>query len=210
MLGAMTRRIGLTGGIGSGKSTVARLLAARGAVVIDADAIVHELQAPGQPLLDEIARAFGPGILRPDGSLDRPALAAIVFRDEEARRRLNALVHPKVGVEMARREAEARAAGAPLVVLDIPLLLERGPAGRAGFDAVVVVWAPVEVQISRTVARDGCSEDEARRRIAAQMSLDEKRALADLVIDNSGTLEATAARIEALWPKLLGAGEASR
>jgi len=203
----MSRRIGLTGGIGSGKSTVARLLAELGARVIDADRIVHELQAPGTPLLAEIVQAFGPGILRPDGSLDRPALGAIVFRDAEARTRLNQIVHPRVGEEMARREREAREAGAPLVVLDVPLLLEgrkagTGTAARLGFDAIVVVWVPEAIQIARTMARDGCSREEASRRIHAQMPLDEKRALADHVIDNAGTPDETARQVRELYAKL--------
>ncbi len=197
--------VGLTGGIGSGKSTVAGLLAEHGAVVIDADAIVHELQAKGTPLLAEIARAFGPEILAEDGSLDREALGAIVFRDEAARTRLGQIVHPKVGAEMVRRIEAAREAGHSLVVLDVPLLLEGRKAGRAAvpYHAVVVVWVPTEVQVERTVSRDDCSEEEARRRIAAQMSLDEKRELADHVIDNSGGLEATRARVEELVADLL-------
>lgn len=205
----MTRRIGLTGGIGSGKSTVARLLAELGAVVIDADRIVQELQAPGTPLLAEIVRAFGPGVLRADGALDRPALGALVFQDAGARARLNRIVHPPVVEEMVRREREAREAGAPLVVLDVPLLLEGRRAGtgigsRMGFDAVVVVWVPETTQIERTVARDGCSRDEAVRRIRAQMPLEEKRGLADHVIDNSGTPEETARQVRALHAKLTG------
>ncbi len=203
----MKRRIGLTGGIGSGKSTVAKMLAEHGAVVIDADQIVRELQAPGTPALAEIVAAFGPAILCPDGSLDRPALGAIVFQDPEARKRLNAIVHPKVGAEMARREQAAREAGAPLVVLDVPLLLEgrvsgTGGAAQLGFDAIVVVWVPEEVQISRTCARDGCEPAEARRRMAAQMPLDRKRELADHVIDNSGALEQTRTQVNQLWRTL--------
>lgn len=203
----MTRRIGLTGGIGSGKSTVARLLAELGATVIDADQVVHELQAPGTPLLAEIVQAFGPGILRPDGSLDRPGLGAIVFRDANARARLNQIVHPRVGEEMARREQAARSAGADLLVLDVPLLLEgrkagTGTAARLGFDAIVVVWVPEAIQIERTMARDGCTRDEALRRIRAQMPLDEKRGLADHVIDNAGSLDETARQVRTLYAKL--------
>lgn len=205
----MTRIVGLTGGIGSGKSTVARQLAALGAVVIDADAIVRELQAPGQPLLAEIAAALGPGVLDAQGALDRPKVADLVFRDPEKRRTLNALVHPRVGVEMARRVEAARASGTPVVVLDVPLLLEgakagTGTAARVGFDAVIVVWVPEAVQIERTVARDGCSREEALRRVRAQMSLDEKRALADHVIDNSGSPAETERQVRALWLRLAG------
>src|SRR5262245_36200368 len=136
----VTVSIGLSGGIGSGKSTVARMFAALGATVVDADAIVHELQAPGTPLLAEIAAAFGPGVLDGRGALDRAALGAIVFRDPDARRRLELLVHPKVGAEFARRVAEAHRCGARALVLDIPLLFEgrrrgTGSAAALRFDA---------------------------------------------------------------------------
>src|SRR5688500_3973869 len=126
----MTVVIGLTGGIGSGKSTVARMLRERGATVIDADAIVHELQAPGMPMVAQLAAAFGPGILDATGALDRKALGAIIFKDENARQKLNAIVHPPVGAEFARRLGAAITSGAPLVVLDIPLLFEGRESGR--------------------------------------------------------------------------------
>jgi dephospho-CoA kinase len=201
--------VGLTGGIGSGKSTVADALRALGATVVDADAIVHELQRKGRPLLDEMVAAFGEGILRPDGELDRKALGDVVFRDPEARKRLGEIVHPKVGAEMMARVAAAREAGAPVVVMDVPLLLEgRAAAGgsdaaRGPYDCVVVVWVPEAVQIERTVARDGCTREEAERRVRAQMSLDEKRRLADHVIDNSGTRDETEAQVRALWARLV-------
>jgi dephospho-CoA kinase len=223
----MTRIIGLSGGIGSGKSTVSRALAALGAVVIDADAIVHELQTAGSPMLAEIAAAFGPGVLDANGNLDRAALGDIVFRDAAARQRLGAIVHPPVVAEIARRVARARSEGAPVLVLDIPLLFEgrkarpqRGRAARqsrakagprkAGargapafeFDATVVVWAPEQAQIDRQIARDGCSPEEALRRVRAQLPLHEKKALADFVIDNSGTPEETERQVRALWEKL--------
>lgn len=201
----MTRVVGLTGGIGSGKSTVARLLAELGATVIDADAIVHELQAPGTPLLDEIARTFGPEVIDASGGLDREALAAVVFRDPEARVRLQRLVHPRVGAEIARRLAEARDAGVELVVLDIPLLFEApeaGTAARRHYDASVVVWVPEEIQVARAVARDGSDPDEVRRRIRAQLPLDAKRELADHVIDNSGTPEETAEQVRRLYARV--------
>jgi len=206
----MTRVVGLTGGIGTGKSTVARMLAELGAVVIDSDAIVHELQAPGTPLLAQIADAFGPDVLRPDGSLDRAALGERVFRDPEARKRLNAIVHPAVGRESLRRLDAARAAGAPLVVLDIPLLFEtrlHGTASRAnlGVEAVVVVYAPRELQIRRQLERNGYGRAEAERRVDAQLPIEEKRRLADHVIDNTGTLEETRARVHALYERLAGA-----
>jgi dephospho-CoA kinase len=205
----MKRVIGLTGGIGTGKSTVARMLAELGAVVIDSDAIVHELQAPGTPLLAAIVDAFGPDVLRPDGALDRAALGALVFADPEARARLNALVHPAVGRESLRRLEAARAAGAALVVLDIPLLFEtrvRGTASRAnlGSEAVVVVYAPRELQIARQLERNGYDRAEAERRVDAQMSIEEKRSLADHVIDNSGSLDATRRQVRELYERLVG------
>jgi len=203
--------VGLSGGIGSGKSTVARMLEERGAVVIDADRIVHELQTPGSPVLDEIAAAFGDGILDADGALDRDGLGAIVFRDPDARRRLAAIVHPRVGAEMVRRAAAARDAGAPMVVLDIPLLFETlgtggGNASLYRFDATIVVWAPVALQVERQMQRDGCDREEAERRVAAQMPLAEKKALADHVIDNSDGLDATERQVAALWDALAGDG----
>jgi dephospho-CoA kinase len=205
----MTRIVGLTGGIGSGKSTVAGLFEKLGAVVLDADAIVHELQAPGSPLLGEIAAAFGDRVIRRDGSLDREALAEIVFADEERRQQLNALIHPKVGAEMARRIAEARDRRAPLLVLDVPLLFEaaragRGTASRVDLDATIVVWVPEQVQIERVLARGGLSREELVRRIGAQMPLDEKKTLADHVIDNSGTLDQTEQQVRTLYEELTG------
>ena len=161
----MTKIVGLSGGIGSGKSTVSRLLEKRGACVICADTIVHELQAPGAPMLDEIAAAFGPEVLDEAGALDRQAVAAIVFRDEGARTRLGQIVHPPVIAEMGRRAEEARAAGTALVVLDIPLLFEGAKAGRGAavafsFDATICVWVPPAQQLERTLARDGGSRDD--------------------------------------------------
>lgn len=202
----MTRVVALTGGIGTGKSTVAKLFAALGAVVVDADAIVHELQAPGAPLLAEMAEAFGAGILDARGALDRARVADLVFRDPAQRARLNALVHPRVGAELARRIDAARRSGAALVVVDIPLFFEGRPrdrdGARAGFDATILVYAPRAVQIDRTVARDGCPREDAERRVAAQMPIDEKRALADHVIDNSRSPADTEAQVRALWRTL--------
>ncbi len=197
----MTRVVGLTGGVGTGKSSVARLLAELGAVVIDADAIVHELQAPGSPLLVEMVEAFGPGILDAEGNLDRARLGELVFRDEGLRARLNALVHPRVALEMARRLEEARSAGMPLVVLDIPLLFETRGAG-GGLEAVVVVYAPEETQIQRLMARDGFDRAEAERRVRAQLPIEEKRRRADHVIDNSGSRANTERQVRALWGTL--------
>ncbi len=199
--------IGLTGGIGSGKSTVARLFTELGAVVIDADAIVHELQGPGMPMLAELAGVFGDEILDSDGALDRKALGEIVFRDAEKLARLNAIVHPQVGAEFGRRLQDALAADEALIVLDIPLLFEgRRKGGRGASSlatqATVVVWAPAETQVERTIARDGCTREEALQRMRAQMPLDEKRDLADHVIDNSGSLEDTERQVRALFAEL--------
>lgn len=203
----MTFILGLSGGIGSGKSTVTRILSELGATTIDADAIVHEQQAPGQPLLAEIAKAFGNEVIAADGSLDREALGNIVFKDEAARARLGSLMHPPVIAEMMRRAKAGVEADVPLVVLDIPLLFEGRRSGRGSgavmnFDATVCVWVRREVQLARTVARDGCSEDEAERRIASQLPIDEKREMADYVIDNSGNPAETRLQVEELVAKL--------
>lgn len=206
----MTRVVGLTGGIGTGKSTVAKMLSRLGAAVVDADAIVHELQAPGTPLLRQIVEAFGEEVLRPDGSLDRARLGRRVFADPEARQRLNRIVHPAVGAEMARRLEAARRGGARLVVLDIPLLLEgRARGGGAGdlVEAVIVVYAPESLQIERQMARDGATREEAQARVRAQMPIEEKRRLADHVIDNSGSLEETRRQVRALFEALAGDAE---
>ena len=203
----MSTLVGLSGGIGSGKSTVARMLAARGATVIDADEIVHELQAAGAPMLDEIAEAFGAGVIDADGALDRAALGDIVFRDETARKRLNDIVHPKVGIEFARRVRQAQAEEVPLLVLDIPLLFEGRRAGTGTsaamkFDATVLVYASEETQVARQIERDGCTREEALRRIRAQMPLAEKRELADHVIENEGDRSETERQVGELFEQL--------
>ena len=203
----MTFTIGLSGGIGSGKSTVTRILAELGATTIDADAIVHEQQAAGQPVLNEIVEAFGKDILAKDGSLDREALGAIVFGNEKARVRLGLIMHPPVIAEMGRRAKVAREAGEALIVIDIPLLFEgrqngRGSGSSMDFDATVCVWVSPEVQIERTRVRDDCSVEEARRRVASQLPIDEKRKMADHVIDNSGSTEQTRSQVVQLVEKL--------
>ena len=199
--------VGLTGGIGSGKSTVARQFVALGAVLVDADAIVHELQAPGQAVFEAIVAEFGAGIVTPEGALDRPALGAIVFGDEAARQRLGQLTHGPVIAEMASRARRALDSGAPVVVLDVPLLFEGRAAGRGSasvidYEQTVLVWVPAEIQLERTVARDGCTPEDASKRIAAQLPIDAKRELADHVIDNSGSPEETARQVEDLYAKL--------
>ena len=208
MIESMARTVGLSGGIGSGKSTVSELFRGLGAAVVDADAIVHELQAPGTPLLGEITAAFGQDILDANGALDRKALGAIVFGDAEARGRLGQLVHPRVADEMVRRTEEAARLGAPLIVLDIPLLFEGRAAGtgtsaRMGYDTTVLVWVPRDVQLERTMTRDACSREEAQARIDAQMPLDDKRALADFVIDNSGERSHTREQVAQLYEKIV-------
>ena len=177
----MTRVVGLTGGIGTGKSTVSEMLRARGATVIDADAIVHELQAPGTPLLARMVEAFGQEILGADGALDRKRLGDRVFADASLRARLGALVGPAVVAELARRREAACAEGADLVVLDVPLLLEGRPrdgsparrTAAAHADEVIVVYAPESLQIARQMARDGASREHALARIRAQLPIEE-------------------------------------
>ncbi len=191
--------VGLTGGIGSGKSTVSALLAEHGAVIIDADAITRELQQPGQPVLAAIVERFGPEVLRDDGTLDRPALAARVFGDPELLKDLNAIVHPAVGAEIARRLA-ALAGTDAVVVLDIPLLVESGRYRVAG---VIVVDVDPEVAVERLVRFRAMDEADARARMARQASRAERAARADRVIDNSGDLDALKAQVDEVWQWIL-------
>ncbi|WP_176445402.1 dephospho-CoA kinase [Blastococcus mobilis] len=187
-------RIGLTGGIGSGKSTVSALLAARGAVIVDADRIAREVVEPGTPGLARIVEAFGERVLASDGALDRAALAAVVFADPEARRRLDGIVHPLV-----RARASELAAAAPpgaVVVHDVPLLVETGQA--ASYDLVLVVEADPATRVSRLVQR-GLTAEDARARMAAQASDGQRRAVADVVLDNSGTPEQLAEQVDRFW-----------
>ena len=194
----MRLRVGLTGGIGSGKSEVARLLAAHGAVVIDSDVLAREVVAPGTEGLVEVVSAFGPGVLTPSGDLDRPALGRLVFADQAARVRLEAIVHPRV----RRRAAEIEAAAAPdaVVVHDVPLLVETGQADR--FDEVVVVDVPEEVQVERLARLRGMAEEDARARIAAQASRTERLAAATVVVDNAGSLDELRSRVDQVWDGL--------
>lgn len=187
--------LGLTGGIGSGKSTVSALLAARGAVVIDADAITRELQAPGAPLLDEISARFGEGVISGDGSLDRAALAAIVFADADALADLNKIVHPAVAREMDKRMTEQRSTD-NVVVLDIPLLAENP---RKGLSGIIVVDVAVDVAVDRLVNQRGMDESDARARIGKQASREERLKIADVVVDNSGDLVALERRVDEVW-----------
>ena len=194
----MTVRVGLTGGIASGKSTVSAILAELGAIVIDADALAREVVARGTPGLDAVVAEFGPGLLTPEGDLDRPAMGALVFGDAEARKRLEAIIHPLVHQRSAQLEAEAPADA--VVVHDIPLLAEVGRAGS--FDAVVVVDAPAELQVSRMVEDRGWSREEAESRIAAQASREDRLAIATHVVDNTGTLDELRRRVEQVYAEL--------
>ncbi|WP_278101491.1 dephospho-CoA kinase [Microbacterium proteolyticum] len=193
--------LALTGGIASGKSTISRILAEKGAVIVDADAIVREVQAPGSPVLAAIAAEFGPEVLRPDGSLDRPALGARVFGHPERLAALNALVHPAVREESQRRFRAALSADpGALVVYDVPLLAESRGTGE--WDLVVVAHAPAELRVRRLVDHRGLSEAEARARVAAQAGDDERLALADVVIDTAGDMDATRRQVDELWDRV--------
>lgn len=195
-------RVGLTGGIGAGKSAVAARLAARGAVVVDADAVAREVVATGTPGLAAVVEAFGAGVLASDGALDRPALGRIVFVDAEARRRLEAITHPLIGRRSAELIAAAEASGARVLVHDVPLLVEGGLAGA--YDTVVVVQAPLPLRLQRLRDR-GLPEEEARSRIAHQASDEERRAVATYVVDNAGDLAALDRRVDDLWDTIAAA-----
>ena len=195
--------IGLTGGIGSGKSTVSALLAAKGAVIIDADAITREVQQPGTEVFRAMVERFGEGIVAADGSLDRQAVADIVFNDPDQLKALNDIVHPAVGAETTRRILE-QADTDHLVVLDIPLLVES--EGKRPVAGVVVVDVDPEVAVRRLVEHRGMQEDDVRARMSRQATREQRLARADLVIDNSGTPEELAARIDELWPQMQALG----
>ena len=190
--------IGLTGGVGSGKSTVARMFAERGALVIDADAVAREVVEPGTPTLAALVERFGTAILAADGSLDRPALAALAFADPAERAALGAITHPAIGARTAELMATARPD--QIIVHDVPLLVENGLA--PAYDLVVVVWAPVELRLARLEAR-GMSPDEARRRMSHQASDDERADVADLIIENDGDLAGLADQVAEVWQVVL-------
>lgn len=192
-------RVGLTGGIGSGKSEVARRLAELGAVVVDADAIAREIVEPGQPALAEIRAEFGDGVMAADGSLDRAALAAVVFSDAERLAALNAITHPRIAQRSAALIAAAPADA--VVVYDMPLLVENGLTD--GWDLVVVVDCPDEARVDRLVRDRGMDPDDARARIAAQATREQRLAAADVVLDNAGTRDALRAQVDALWARLV-------
>ncbi|MFD5319775.1 dephospho-CoA kinase [Streptomyces sp. NPDC127098] len=195
------RTVGLTGGIGAGKSEAVRLLAARGAVIVDADLIAREVVARGTLGLAAVTAEFGPEVLTPEGTLDRARLGEIVFADEARRRALNAIVHPLV----AARSAELQAAAGPdaVVVHDVPLIAEGGLQDR--YDVVVVVDASEKTRLDRLVRLRGMTEEEARARMAAQATREERLAIADFVLDNDGTLDDLERQVDELWPRLAGA-----
>jgi dephospho-CoA kinase len=187
--------VGLTGGIGAGKSAVLARLATLGALTVDADALAREVVAPGTPGLTAVVAAFGAVLLQPDGSLDRAALGRIVFADEAARRRLEAIIHPRVRQRTA--ELVARAAPDAVVVNDVPLLVEAGLAGN--YDVVLVVLAEEAVRLDRLVRDRGMTVDEARARIDAQATDEQRRAVADVVIVNDGSLQRLYAQVDQVW-----------
>ncbi|MGX1883950.1 dephospho-CoA kinase [Streptomyces sp. NPDC055287] len=191
-------KVGLTGGIGAGKSEVSRLLVTYGAVLIDADKIAREVVEPGTPGLAAVVEAFGEDILAPDGSLDRPKLGSIVFADASRLATLNAIVHPLVGARSA--ELEGGAGTDAVVIHDVPLLTENGLAPL--YDLVVVVDASPQTQLDRLVRLRGMTEDEARARMGAQASREQRLAIADLVIDNDGPLEALEPQVRKVWAEL--------
>jgi dephospho-CoA kinase len=194
------RMIGLTGGIGAGKSAVAARLAQHGAIIVDGDRIAREVVQPGTPGLAEVVQAFGDTVLADDGSLDRPALGRIVFADPAARKRLEAITHPLIGARTA--ELIAAAPADAIVVNDVPLLIEAGL--QRSFELVMVVLADEAVRIGRLVNDRGMTPQEARSRIAAQATDEQRRAIADIVIVNEGTLEELWRQVDEAWPRLRG------
>jgi dephospho-CoA kinase len=193
--------IGLTGGVGSGKSTVAAILRDLGADIVDADEASHAVYAPGTPGFDAVVLEFGPEYVR-GGEIDRARLGHLVFDDADARRRLNAIVHPLVRDWMAERTREAAERGAAVVIQDVPLLYENRLEDL--FSSIVLVYAPEDVQLERLVEGRGLDPDRARAMIAAQMPIDEKRRRAHHVIDNSGTREETRRQVEEMWAQMTG------
>lgn len=191
--------VGLTGGIGSGKSTVARMLEERGAVVFDADALAREAVEPGTPGHDAVVERFGANVLAPGGELDREALGSIVFADPAARRDLEAIVHPEVRRLLAEG-CEAYQGSDRVVVFSAPLLVETGM--HTAFEVLIVVSAPVQTQVERLLRDRAMSEEQVRARIAAQAPLEEKAAVADVIVDNDGTLEELRDQVDRLWNDL--------
>lgn len=194
-------RIGLTGGIACGKSTVSAMLTELGAHLVDADRVAREVVLPGEPALQAVAEKFGQAVLNEDGSLNRPALGSIVFGQADRLRELEAITHPAIRQRMREQMEQAeRLEADPVVVADIPLLYETEQ--QSSYEGVIVVYVPHEVQRERLMNRNGLSADEAERRIGLQMDIERKRSMADWVIDNSGTLEETRKQVQQLWDSL--------
>lgn len=191
------RLIGVTGGIATGKSTVDRMLAAHGATVIDADALAREVVRPGAPALDEVVERFGASVLQPDGELDRARLGAIVFADADARHDLDRITHPRIAELTQEQVASALATDTPLVAVDIPLLYENAREGM--FEGVLLVYAPLDLQVARLRERNGLDEAAALQRLAAQLPIDAKRDRATWIIDNSDGLDETSRAVDAWW-----------
>jgi dephospho-CoA kinase len=191
--------IGLTGGIGSGKSTVSARLVARGAKLVDADAVMRELQQPGQPVFVAMVEAFGPNAVAADGTLDRAAIAAMVFGDDEKLKQLNAITHPPLGIEIMRRIESFRETD-EVVVLDMPLLVE---SGAYTVDLVVVIDVDPDVAVERLVAHRGFTEADARARMARQATREQRREVADVVIDNSGSPDDLEPQLDELWERVI-------
>ena len=192
--------VGLTGGIGSGKSTVARLLEARGATIVDADQVARDVVEPGQPAFDRLVERFGDGILGPDGRLDRPKLAAVAFATAEGTQALNEITHPAVGEEFLRRMTAAPADG--IVVCDVPLLVESETAASRGYEFVIVVETPRELRLERLEGR-GVPRADAEARMAKQATDEQRRAVATWVVDNSGDLAHLERQVDEIWSSLL-------
>jgi dephospho-CoA kinase len=198
--GSGCRVIGLTGGIASGKSTVSRMFKQLGARVVDADQIARRIVAPGKPALREIAQTFGKQMVRPDGSLDRKRLGKLVFSDPAKLKQLDAITHPRIAAAAKWSIARHRRAGAPLVIYDAALIVEKG--WQKGLDGLVVVSIPEKVQLSRLMQRDGITRDGALKRVRSQLPLADKVKVADHVIDNSGSLNQTRSQVERLYKQL--------
>lgn len=201
--GGIALIFGLTGGIATGKSTVAEMFRQRGAVIVDADLAAREVVAPGTEGLRRIRERFGEEYILPSGELDRAKLGALVFSDEQARKDLNAITHPLIRQHMDQQVQEAfERDPKAIVIMDIPLLIESMAQGQKRVDKVILVYVPPHIQLQRLMQRNGYTEEEAKQRIAAQMGIEEKKKWADWLIDNSGTLEETERQVEQLFPQL--------
>jgi dephospho-CoA kinase len=197
--GEKVRIIGLTGGIASGKSTVARILERLGGVVIDADQLAREVVAPGEPAYNAVVAEFGEGVLNPDRTINRKALGRIVFADPSARGSLERITHPSIAALAERKLAALRRAGTPVVIYMAPLLIEAGVTSRV--DEVWVVYTDMGTQVNRLMLRDGIGEIEARQRLHAQMSMEEKCAYGKVLIDNGGTPDETERQVREIWKR---------